>query len=55
MYPKIVATVEKRENYFDFYQISGSGFLLCIPDNLTSNLHLPEVFRGLPQYLQAGA
>jgi len=50
MYPEIVAAVEKRDNPFDLHQVSGSGFLLCIPDDLTSNLYLPEVFHGLPQY-----
>ena len=43
MYPEIFAAVEKRENHFDFHQISGSGFMLSVPDNLTSNLYLPEV------------
>jgi hypothetical protein len=53
--PEIVAAVEKRENHFDFHQVSSLGFLLCISDDLTSNFYLPEIFRGLTQYSQAGA
>jgi hypothetical protein len=52
MHSEVVAAVEKRENHPDFHQISRPGFLLCIPGNLTSNLYLLEVFRGLPQYPQ---
>jgi hypothetical protein len=46
MDPEIVASIEKRENYFYFHQISSLGFLLCIPDDLTSKFYLPEDFRG---------